>query len=117
MKKFSKTHEWYNSETNEVGISSNAVELLGDIVFLELPQLNQEVNQEESIAVVESVKAASDIYAPVSGKITEVNQELENSPEKLNEDPNVWMFKIENSDSEDQNKLMSEEEYLTTIEN
>ncbi len=116
MKKYSKTHEWYNSETNEVGISSNAVELLGDIVFLELPQINQDVKKEESIAVIESVKAASDIYAPVSGKIIEVNQDLENSPEKINENPTVWMFKIENSDSEDLESLMNEEEYLSTIE-
>ena len=71
MKKFAKTHEWINVENGEVGITENAIELLGDIVFLELPEVGKEISKESPIAVVESVKAASDIYAPVSGKIIE----------------------------------------------
>ena len=77
MKKFAKTHEWINIENGEVGITENAIELLGDIVFLELPEAGKEISKESPIAVVESVKAASDIYAPVSGKIIEKNEDLE----------------------------------------
>ena len=88
MKKFAKTHEWINIENGEVGITENAIELLGDIVFLELPEAGKEISKESPIAVVESVKAASDIYAPVSGKIIEKNEDLENSTEGLNEQPN-----------------------------
>ena len=116
---YTKEHEWASLEDDgnvKVGITDHAQDALSDVVFVELPGLGSEFSKGEPMAVAESVKAASDIYAPVSGKIIEVNQDLENSPEKINENPTVWMFKIENSDSEDLKSLMNEEEYLSTIE-
>ena len=115
MKKYTKTHEWVNIENGEVGITENAIELLGDIVFLELPDVGKEFSKDSPIAVVESVKAASDIYAPVSGKILEKNENLENSPEGLNEHPNSWLFKIELSKKEELDQLLNEEQYKEDI--
>ena len=112
MKKFAKTHEWINIENGEVGITENAIELLGDIVFLELPEAGKEISKESPIAVVESVKAASD----VSGKIIEKNEDLENSPEGLNEQPNSWLFKIEPSNTEELDQLLSEDQYKEELD-
>tara|TARA_B100001996_G_scaffold374721_1_gene353730 strand:+ start:2113 stop:2466 length:354 start_codon:yes stop_codon:yes gene_type:complete len=116
MKKFAKTHEWINIENGEVGITENAIELLGDIVFLELPEVGKEISKDSPIAVVESVKAASDIYAPVSGTIIEKNEGLENSPEGLNEQPNSWLFKMELSKKEELEQLLNEDQYKEEIE-
>ena len=116
IKKFAKTHEWINIENGEVGITENAIELLGDIVFLELPEAGKEISKESPIAVVESVKAASDIYAPVSGKVIEKNEDLENSPEGLNEQPNSWLFKIEPSNTEELDQLLSEDQYKEELD-
>jgi glycine cleavage system H protein len=116
MKKFAKTHEWINVQNGEVGITENAIELLGDIVFLELPESGKEISKDSPIAVVESVKAASDIYAPVSGKILEKNEDLENSPEGLNEQPNSWLFKIEPSNTEELDQLLNEDQYKEELE-
>ena len=117
MKKFAKTHEWINTENGEVGITENAIEQLGDIVFLELPEPGKEVTKDSPIAVVESVKAASDIYSPVSGKILEKNEDLENSPEGLNEQPTSWLFKIEPAQDAELEDLLDEEQYLQEIKN
>ena len=116
MKKYAKTHEWINIENGEVGITENAIELLGDIVFLELPDVGKEFSKDSPIAVVESVKAASDIYAPVSGKVTEKNEDLETSPEDLNEHPKSWLFKIEVSNKDELNTLLDEQEYQNEID-
>ena len=116
MKKFAKTHEWINIENGEVGITENAIELLGDIVFLELPEAGKEISKESPIAVVESVKAASDIYAPVSGKVIEKNEDLENSPEGLNEQPNSWLFKIEPSNAEELDHLLCADRYKEELD-
>ena len=96
MKKFAKTHEWINIENGEVGITENAIELLGDIVFLELPEAGKEISKESPIAVVESVKAASDVYSPIGGEIVETNSSIVSDPSLVNKDPENagWFFKI-----------------------
>tara|TARA_B100001778_G_C18116014_1_gene418382 strand:+ start:54 stop:407 length:354 start_codon:yes stop_codon:yes gene_type:complete len=115
MFKYAKSHEWINTDNGEVGITANAVELLGDIVFLELPQSGQTVAKDSSVAVVESVKAASDIYSPVSGSIVETNTDLESSPELLNENPNTWLFKIDISNKDELEGLLDESAYKEEI--
>ena len=96
--KFAQTHEWSSLEDDGlvwVGISNHAQEALGDVMFFQAPKLGQVVKQGEAIAVIESVKAASDIHAPVSGEIVALNQALESSPEIVNEAPySTWLFKI-----------------------
>lgn len=96
--KFAETHEWADLEADGlvwVGISNHAQEALGDVMFFQVPKVGQQVKQGEAIAVLESVKAASDIHAPVSGEIVALNEELETTPELVNEKPyEVWLFKI-----------------------
>ncbi len=98
--KYSKDHEWFAADEDGMhgacGITDHAQEMLTDIVFVELPEKGMEVERGERVAVVESVKAVSDVYAPVSGVITDVNTELENSPELINSDPygQGWIFKM-----------------------
>lgn len=120
MKKYSKTHEWVEVEGKiaTVGISDHAQEELGDVVFVELPEIGKEVKKGDVLCSVESVKAASDVYAPVSGKVIEVNTELDSSPEIINQDAEEkgWIAKIEISDEPDLSDLMSEEEYKKFIE-
>lgn len=114
MQKFSEEHEWVTVEGNigTVGLSSYAIEQLGDITFLELPELEDEVDSGASVAFVESVKAASDIYTPVSGTIIEVNEELLDTPELLNQDANAnWIFKLELSDEGQLEELMDQAAY------
>ena len=114
MKKYTKTHEWVNIENGEVGITENAIELLGDIVFLELPDVGKEFSKDSPIAVVESVKAASDIYAPVSGTVISINEKLEDEPETVNEDPygEGWFFRIKPDDLAQLENLLDPETYL-----
>ncbi|MFW5712633.1 MAG: glycine cleavage system protein GcvH [bacterium] len=117
--KFQKSHEWTRVEgsTAYVGISDHAQEELGDIVFVELPEIDDEVEAGEEVTNIESVKAASPLYAPVSGKIVEVNEELEDSPELINQKPwDTFIFAIEMSDSSELDKLLSYEEYQKAIE-
>ncbi len=113
--KYSKEHEWVLVEGNvaTVGITDFAQEQLGDIVFVELPAVGDKVSKEDAFGVVESVKAVSDIYAPVSGKVVEVNDDLPENPEMLNEDAygDGWIIKIEMSDPEELNDLLSAAEY------
>ena len=96
--KFAETHEWADQEDDGlvwVGISNHAQEALGDVMFFQAPKLGQQVKQGEAIAVIESVKAASDIHAPVSGEIVALNEAVDASPEIVNEKPyGVWLFKI-----------------------
>lgn len=114
MQKFSEEHEWVVVEGNigTVGISAYAIEQLGDITFLELPEIDDEVSEGGSVAFVESVKAASDIYTPISGTITEINEELLDTPELLNQDANAnWIFKLEISDESELDELMDQASY------
>ena len=117
--KFQKSHEWTRVEgsTAYVGISDHAQEELGDIVFVELPEIDDEFEAGEEVTNIESVKAASPLYAPVSGKIVKVNEELEDSPELINQKPwDTFIFAIEMSDSSELDKLLSYEEYQKAIE-
>ena len=102
--KFAETHEWADLEADGlvwVGVSNHAQEALGDVMFFQAPKIGQQVQQGEAIAVIESVKAASDIHAPVSGEIVALNEELEAAPELVNEKPyEVWLFKIKPNSEE-----------------
>ena len=113
--KYSKEHEWVLVEGSvaTVGITDFAQDQLGDIVFVELPAVGDKVSKEDAFGVVESVKAVSDIYAPVSGKVLEVNDDLPENPEMLNEDAygDGWIIKIEMSDPDELNDLMTAAEY------
>ena len=117
--KFAETHEWADQESDGlvwVGISNHAQEALGDVMFFQAPKLGQQVIQGEAIAVVESVKAASDIHAPISGEVVALNEEVDSSPELLNENPyGIWLFKIKPTSDEslsaELNQLMSLEKY------
>ena len=112
---YAKTHEWLriDEDTCTVGITDFAQSQLSDITFVELPDVGREVEAGDEVAVVESVKAASDIYAPVAGTIMEVNGDLEDSPDMINASPYDagWLFKIELRKEEDVDNLMSAEEY------
>jgi glycine cleavage system H protein len=118
-KRYSNEHEWatLDGEVATVGLSAYAVEQLGDITFVELPEVGAEGSKDESIAFVESVKAASDIYTPLSGEVVEINEDLEDAPEKLNEDAeNTWVFKLKVSDASEFETLMDEASYKAYIE-
>ena len=118
--KYSEEHEWVTveGEIATVGITHYAQKSLGDIVFVESPDLGIEINQGDETGVVESVKAASDIISPVSGKVVEVNKDLEAAPNTVNTDPtgDGWMFKVKLSDAEELNGLMNDEEYKAHCE-
>jgi glycine cleavage system H protein len=109
--KFAETHEWASIEDDGliwVGISNHAQEALGDVMFFQAPKMNQQVKQGEAIAVIESVKAASDIHAPISGEVVAINAEMDTSPEILNEKPyTVWLFKIKPASGEILNSELS----------
>ena len=114
--KYVASHEWIRVEgdgTVVIGITDHAQDLLGDVVFVELPEVGAEVATGDESGVVESVKAASDIYAPVSGEVVAVNEELEDSPELVNSDPygDGWFFKLKLSDAEELNALLDGEAY------
>jgi glycine cleavage system H protein len=117
--KFLSTHEWVeiNGDVATIGVSDHAQELLGDLVFVELPEVGSSVSAGDSIAVIESVKAASDTYAPVSGEIIEVNEELEDSPERINDDPygDGWMYRIQMEDSGEVGDLLNADAYTDSI--
>ena len=117
--KFTKTHEWINHDSAEMimGITEHALQLLGDMVFVDLPQVGDEVSAGDEIGVVESVKAASDFYAPISGVVTAVNQQVNEDPALVNSDPYGagWLVKIKASNSEDINALLDAEQYQEEI--
>lgn len=114
--KYTKTHEWVKTQpdgTVLVGITDHAQGLLGDMVFVELPQVDREFKQENEMAVLESVKAAADVYCPISGKIIETNPKLQNQPELINQDPygEGWICKLKPSNESELNNLLSAQEY------
>ena len=111
---YSEDHEWVKVEGDEayIGITDFAQNQMGDIVYVELPEIDDELEKEDDFSAVESVKAASDVYIPVSGKVIEVNEDLLDSPELLNSDPfDSWIIKIELTDKSQLDDLMSSEEY------
>ena len=119
--KFANSHEWLRDEGNgiyAVGISDHAQGLLGDMVFVDLPDVGDTPDAGEDVAVAESVKAASDIYCPISGEIVAINEELEDAPELVNSDAfsDGWMFKIKASDVSEIENLLDAEAYQATIE-
>ena len=114
--RFKKSHEWVRVEADgslTIGISDHAQDLLGDIVFVELPEIGTQISAEDEVAIVESVKAASDVYSPISGEIIEVNEVLLDNPEIINESPyhEGWFYKLQPSDSEEIDELLSPEQY------
>lgn len=119
--KFLKTHEWARVEGDgkvTVGISDHAQGLLGDLVYVELPNVGDTVEAGNACAVVESVKAASDVYAPVSGKVVAVNSALADKPETINEDAygEGWLFQLEIADAEQLNELLEPDDYAEQLD-
>ena len=120
--KFLKSHEWVRAEGGgkaTIGISDHAQGLLGDLVYVELPNVGDSIEAGNACAVVESVKAASDVYAPVSGKVLEVNAALVDKPETINEDAygDGWLFVIEITDPDQLNELLGPDDYAEQLEN
>ena len=113
--KYSKEHEWIklDGDTAIIGITQHATEMLGDIVFVELPEIGSSVVKDGNAGVVESTKAASDIYTPVSGEIIENNQSIVEDPAKVNTDPEneAWFFKLKITDKSEMDSLMNKDEY------
>tara|TARA_Y100000590_G_C15150421_1_gene799644 strand:- start:117 stop:491 length:375 start_codon:yes stop_codon:yes gene_type:complete len=114
-KKYTKDHEWVdiNDSVATIGISNHAQESLGDIVFIDLPSVGKEVKSKEEVCVIESVKAASDIYSPLDGEITEINETLKDDASIINKDPENtgWIFKLKISDPDQINNLLSLDDY------
>jgi len=117
--KYTKGHEWLKIKGNtaQIGITDHAQSELTDIVFVELPEIGKEVKKGDELCVVESVKSVSEIYAPLSGKITKVNEKLEDSPETINESPydEGWLVEIEIADLSETNDLLDADSYKKTI--
>ena len=117
--RFAESHEWARLEadgTVTVGISDHAQHALGDVVFVELTEVGKVFAAGEAAGVVESVKAASDIYSPISGEVTAINEALADAPEELNNDPyNAWIFKLKPSDKAELEKLLDAEGYKAAI--
>lgn len=117
--KFTTTHEWLKSDADEVtvGITEHAQQLLGDMVFVEMPEIGDEVNAGQELGVVESVKAASDFYAPVSGVVTAVNEDVVANPAIVNTDPYLagWLVKIKPSRPDEINELLNADQYQNEI--
>tara|TARA_B100001123_G_C14805305_1_gene826081 strand:- start:249 stop:629 length:381 start_codon:yes stop_codon:yes gene_type:complete len=113
--KFSKEHEWITVDGNiaTIGITKHATEMLGDIVFAELPEKGSNVNKDGTAGVVESTKAASDVYTPISGEVVDTNQSIVDDPSKINSDPegSAWFFKLKIKDQSEMNNLMNRDEY------
>ena len=113
--KFSKEHEWItlDGEVGTIGITKHATEMLGDIVFAELPEKGSNVEKDGTAGVVESTKAASDVYTPVSGEVVDTNQAIVDDPSKINQDPedSAWFFKLKIKDQSELDTLMSKDDY------
>ena len=118
--KYTKEHEWVSvdSDIATIGITDHAQEQLGDIVFVELPEVQSRVSQDDTFGVVEAVKTVADLFAPVSGNVTEINTALEESPDLINSDPygEGWIIKVAIDDLEEYNNLMSNDDYNSFIE-
>jgi glycine cleavage system H protein len=118
--RYTEKHEWLragNGDTVRVGITSYAADALGDVVYVSLPQVGEEVAQDDGCAEVESTKSVSDVYAPVSGVVTSVNPLLDGAPETVNTDPygDGWMFEIEMSDPEQLDDMLDSDEYAKLV--
>ena len=118
--KYAKSHEWVRVEDDgsvTIGITDHAQELLGDMVFVELPEVDRELDLDEECAVVESVKAASDVYAPIAGTVTEVNGDVEDSPELVNQDPygDGWLYKMQPAGDDALDVLMDADAYTALV--
>ena len=113
--KFSKEHEWVTvaDDIATIGITKHATEQLGDIVFTELPDKGSNVEKDKTAGVVESTKAASDVYTPISGEVVDINQSIVDDPSKINSDPesSAWFFKLKIKDKSEIDTLMNREEY------
>ena len=113
--KYSKEHEWIKLEGDvaTIGITRYATEMLGDIVFAELPEKGSNVEKDGTAGVVESTKAASDVYTPVSGEVVDTNQDIVDDPSKINQDPenSAWFFKLKIKDKSEMNSLMNKDDY------
>jgi glycine cleavage system H protein len=118
--KYTKSHEWVRLEddgTATIGITQHAQELLGDMVFVETPNVGRKLKRGEECAVVESVKAAADVYAPISGEVIAVNPELESTPEKINQDAySAWLFKLKPENAAELNNLLDYAGYQKILE-
>ena len=119
--RYTDEHEWLRQEedgTVTIGITDHAQSALGDLVYVELPEIGQEVEAGGEMAVVESVKAASDVYAPVGGEVVAVNEDLADDPEKVNADPygDGWIVRMELSDGLDEGELMSPDDYQQLLD-
>lgn len=118
--RYTKTHEWVRVEadgTLVVGITDHAQDALGDMVYVQIPEVGRSVKREQDCAVVESVKAASDIYAPVAGTVVAKNEELEATPQLLNEAPyEAWMFKLKPDDAKQLDELLTAQQYQQVID-
>ncbi len=119
--RFSEDHEWIltaDDGTALIGITEFAQEQLGELVYIELPEVGAEIEKGESIAVIESVKSASDLIAPIKGEILEVNEELDSDPGKVNEDAMGagWFIKVKMADEEELDELMDEDKYLESLD-
>jgi glycine cleavage system H protein len=118
---YTKDHEWLRREDDgsvTIGITDHAQGALGDLVYVELPEVGQDVDDGGDMAVVESVKAASDVYAPISGSIAAVNEALADDPEKINSDPygDGWIVRVQPSDGVDESTLMSPDDYQQFVD-
>ncbi len=117
--KYTASHEWVRAETDgtiTVGITDHAQEALGDLVFIELPSIGRKANAGEAIAVVESVKAASDVYAPVAGEVVAINSGLADAPEKVNADAYAnWFYKLKPANAADLGRLLDAAGYIKTV--
>lgn len=118
--KYTASHEWVKTEadgTITIGITQHAQELLGDMVFVETPEVGRKLQAREECAVVESVKAAADVYAPVAGTVTAVNADLDSSPENINSDPyGAWMFKMKPDNAADVAALLDAKGYQAIVD-
>ncbi|KRT53750.1 glycine cleavage system protein GcvH [endosymbiont of Ridgeia piscesae] len=118
--RYSKSHEWVRNEGDgsvTIGITEHAQELLGDMVFVELPEVGDSLDIEDEVAVVESVKAASDVYSPVAGEVIAVNEALNDTPEAINDDPygDGWIYKVKLADAAQLDALMDAEAYQAQV--
>ena len=118
--RYTKDHEWIrlDGDTATIGISEHAQNALGDIVYVELPEVGEKIVKDDPFGAVESVKAVSDVYAPVSGSVLEINDILPDNPETINDDPygDGWMIRVELSDKDDLTDLMDAEEYAEYVQ-
>lgn len=116
--KYTDQHEWIDEDTGRLGITDHAQQELGDVVFVELPAIGDVFSQGDSIAAIESVKAASDVYAPISGEVVAINEHLETKPGTLNKSPmeEGWIVQLKPTDSSEFDGMLSEDDYLKIIE-